>query len=450
MSYKFFPHTEDDIRAMLKTCGEKSLDDLYKDIPEDLVLKKEYALPEGLSEIEVRKFFNGLADGNETLKCLIGAGCYDHYSPSVVNSIVSRSEFLTSYTPYQAEISQGTLQYIFEYQSMMAMLTGMEVSNASMYDGCTATAEAMMMAVAAAKKRNKVLISATVNPIVRHVVDTYAKYHGVTIEVIAEADGVTDRADFEAKVAANDVAGVIVAAPNFYGIVEDYTGWTDFCHSHKTLLIMNNVVSTLGVLKTPGEWGADIAVGDGQSLGIPMNFGGPYVGYLCTSKKLIRKMPGRIVGATTDMEGKRTFVLTLQAREQHIRREKATSNICSNESLMALYVTVYMALMGKDGLREVNELGYSGAHYLAEKLGELKGFSMAFPDKPFLNEFAVKYDGDIDELQNVLLDYNGVQLGLKIADHTLLLCVTETISKDELDEVILTCKAYTEGEDENE
>ena len=450
MSYKFFPHTEDDIRAMLKTCGEKSLDDLYKDIPEDLVLKKEYDLPEGLSEIEVRKFFNGLADGNETLKCLIGAGCYDHYSPSVVNSIVSRSEFLTSYTPYQAEISQGTLQYIFEYQSMMAMLTGMEVSNASMYDGCTATAEAMMMAVAAAKKRNKVLISATVNPIVRRVVDTYAKYHGVTIEVIAEADGVTDRADFEAKVAANDVAGVIVAAPNFYGIVEDYTGWTDFCHSHKTLLIMNNVASTLGVLKTPGEWGADIAVGDGQSLGIPMNFGGPYVGYLCTSKKLIRKMPGRIVGATTDMEGKRTFVLTLQAREQHIRREKATSNICSNESLMALYVTVYMALMGKDGLREVNELSYSGAHYLAEKLCKLKGFSMAFPDKPFLNEFAVKYDGDIDELQNVLLDYNGVQLGLKIADHTLLLCVTETISKDELDEVILTCKAYTEGEDEDE
>ena len=372
MSYKFFPHTEDDIRAMLKTCGEKSLDDLYKDIPKDLVLKKEYDLPEGLSEIEVRKFFNGLADGNETLKCLIGAGCYDHYSPSVVNSIVSRSEFLTSYTPYQAEISQGTLQYIFEYQSMMAMLTGMEVSNASMYDGCTATAEAMMMAVAAAKKRNK------------------------------------------------------------------------------TLLIMNNVASTLGVLKTPGEWGADIAVGDGQSLGIPMNFGGPYVGYLCTSKKLIRKMPGRIVGATTDMEGKRTFVLTLQAREQHIRREKATSNICSNESLMALYVTVYMALMGKEGLREVNELGYSGAHYLAEKLCELKGFSMAFPDKPFLNEFAVKYDGDIDELQNVLLDYNGVQLGLKIADHTLLLCVTETISKDELDEVILTCKAYTEGEDEDE
>ena len=450
MSYKFFPHTPDDIRAMLHTCGEQSIDDLYKDIPEELVLKKEYGLPEGLSEIEIRKFFNNLANGNETLKCLIGAGCYDHYSPSVVNNIVGRSEFLTSYTPYQAEISQGTLQYIFEYQSMMAMLTGMEVSNASMYDGCTATAEAMMMAVAAAKKRNKVLISATVNPIVRRVVETYAKFNGVVLDTIAETNGITDKADFEAKVAANDVAGVIVAAPNFYGIVEDYSGWADFCHAHKSLLIMNCVASTLGVLKSPGEWGADIAVGDGQSLGIPMNFGGPYVGFLCTNKKLIRKMPGRIVGATTDLDGKRTFVLTLQAREQHIRREKATSNICSNESLMALYVTVYMALMGKEGLKEVNELGYSGAHYLAEKLCELKGFSLSHPDQPFLNEFAINFDGDIDELQNVLLDYSGVQFGLKIAEHTLLLCVTETISKDDLDEVILTCKAFTEGDNNNE
>ena len=213
---------------------------------------------------------------------------------------------------------------------------------------------------------------------------------------------------------------------------------------------MNCVASTLGVLKSPGEWGADIAVGDGQSLGIPMNFGGPYVGFLCTNKKLIRKMPGRIVGATTDLDGKRTFVLTLQAREQHIRREKATSNICSNESLMALYVTVYMALMGKEGLKEVNELGYSGAHYLAEKLCELKGFSLSHPDQPFLNEFAINFDGDIDELQNVLLDYSGVQFGLKIAEHTLLLCVTETISKDDLDEVILTCKAFTEGDNNNE
>ena len=437
--FKYFPHTEGDIQAMLNTCGMTSLDDLYKDIPEELQFKREYALPKALSELEVRRFFNELGDNNETLKCFIGAGCYDHYCPSVVQSIVSRSEFLTSYTPYQAEISQGTLQYIFEYQSMMAELTGMEVSNASMYDGCTATAEAMMMAVAHAKKRNKILVSATLNPIVTRVVETYAKFQGVTVEKIAEKDGVADKADFEAKVAANDVAGVIIPAPNFYGIVEDYTGWADFCHQHKTLLIINAVASTLGVLKTPAEWGADIAVGDGQSLGLPMSFGGPFVGYLCASKKLIRKMPGRIVGATQDKEGKRTFVLTLQAREQHIRREKATSNICSNQGLMSLYVTIYMALMGKKGLREVNELSYSGAHYLADQLCKTGKFEMAYPGKPYLNEFAVKGHGDIDKLQEDLRGIQGAQFGLKIADDQLLLCVTETLTKEDIDVVVETC-----------
>ena len=437
--FKYFPHTEGDIQAMLKTCGMNSLDDLYKDIPEELQFKREYALPKALSEVEVRRFFNELGENNETLKCFIGAGCYDHYSPSVVQSIVNRSEFLTSYTPYQAEISQGTLQYIFEYQSMMTELTGMEVSNASMYDGCTATAEAMMMAVANSKKRNKVLISATVNPIIIRVVETYAKFHGVIIEKIAEKDGLTDQADFETKVAADDIAGVIVSAPNFYGIVEDYTGWADFCHQHKTLFIMNCVANTLGVLKSPAEWGADIAAGDGQSLGIPMSFGGPFVGYMCTSKKLIRKMPGRIVGATKDLNGKRTFVLTLQAREQHIRREKATSNICSNQGLMALYVTIYMALMGKKGLREVNELSYSGAHYLAHQLCKTGKFEMAYPDKPYLNEFVVRVNGDIDQLQNDLRGIQGAQFGLKIADDKLLLCVTETLSKEDIDVVVETC-----------
>ena len=303
-----------------------------------------------------------------------------------------------------------------------------------MYDGCTATAEAMMMAVANAKKRNKVLISETVNPIVIRVVETYAKFHGVVVEKIAAEGGVTSRADFEAKIAKDDVAGVIVATPNFYGILEDYTGWADLCHEHKALLIMNCVASALGVIKTPAEWGADVAVGDGQSLGIPMNFGGPYVGFLCTSKKLIRKMPGRIVGATKDADGKRTFVLTLQAREQHIRREKATSNICSNESLMALYVTIYMSLMGKKGLREVNELGYSGAHYLAEKLVKSGKFELAFPDKPFLNEFAVKTTQDIDMLQTIGA-LEGFNVGLKIADDTMLICVTEQRTKDEIDDL---------------
>ena len=435
MNFKFFPHTEDDIRSMLNTCGEQKLEDLYKDIPEELVFKREYALPDALSEVEVRRFFDDLGSYNMPLTCFVGAGCYDHYSPSVVNDILRRSEFLTSYTPYQAEISQGTLQYIFEYQSMMAELTGMEVSNASMYDGCTATAEAMMMAVANAKKRNKVLISDTVNPIVIRVVETYAKFHGVEVVRIAAENGVTSRADFEAKITQDDVAGVIVATPNFYGILEDYTGWADLCHEHKALFIMNCVVSALGVIKTPAEWDADIAVGDGQSLGIPMNFGGPYVGFLCTSKKLIRKMPGRIVGATTDADGKRTFVLTLQAREQHIRREKATSNICSNESLMALYVTIYMSLMGKQGLRDVNELGYSGAHYLAEQLCATGKFEMAYPDKPFLNEFAIKTTLNVDDVQSQCL-CAGIQAGLKIADDTLLMCVTEARSKAEIDALV--------------
>ena len=449
MNYKFFPHTDEDIRSMLNTCGERSLEDLYKDIPSELVFKREYNLPEAMSEVEVRRFFDELGMYNETLTCFVGAGCYDHYSPSVVNDIIRRSEFLTSYTPYQDEISQGTLQYIFEYQSMMAELTGMEVSNASMYDGCTATAEAMMMAVSNAKKRNKVLISSTVNPIVIRVVETYAKFHGVEVVRIAEENGVTSRADFEAKIAQDDVAGVIVATPNFYGILEDYTGWADLCHEHKALLIMNCMASALGVMKTPAEWGADIAVGDGQSLGIPMNFGGPYVGFLCTSKKLIRKMPGRIVGATNDADGKRTFVLTLQAREQHIRREKATSNICSNESLMALYVTIYMALMGKQGLKQVNEMGYSGAHYLAEKLCATGKFEMAFPDKPFLNEFAVKTTLNIDALQDQCL-CAGLQAGLKIADDTLLLCVTEARSKMEIDALIEQVELLINEEENNE
>ena len=448
MTYKFFPHTEDDIRSMLNTCGEQKLEDLYKDIPEELVFKREYDLPEAMSEVEVRRFFDELGSYNEPLTCFVGAGCYDHYSPSVVNDILRRSEFLTSYTPYQAEISQGTLQYIFEYQSMMAELTGMEVSNASMYDGCTATAEAMMMAVSNAKKRNKVLISDTVNPIVIRVVETYAKFHGVEVEHIAEEGGVTSRADFETKISQDDVAGVIVATPNFYGILEDYTGWADLCHEHKALLIMNCVASALGAIKTPGEWGADIAVGDGQSLGVPMNFGGPYVGFLCTSKKLIRKMPGRIVGATVDADGKRTFVLTLQAREQHIRREKATSNICSNQSLMALYVTIYMSLMGPKGLREVNELGYSGAHYLAERLCATGKFEMAFPDKPFLNEFAVKTTMSIDDVQ-AQCRFMGIQAGLKIADDMLLLCVTESRSKAEIDALIEQVEQLTSQEEEN-
>lgn len=435
MNYKYFPHTADELNEMLKVCGKHSLDELFDEIPEEIRLKRDYDLPSEMSEVEIRRFFTELGAKNKPLTCFAGAGCYDHYSPAVISQIISRSEFLTSYTPYQAEISQGTLQYIFEFQSMMTELTGMEVGNASMYDGATATAEAMMMAVSAAKKKNTVLVSSTLNPNVKAVLETYAKYQGINLEYIAETDGATDKADFEAKVAGGDVAGVVVASPNYYGILEDYSGWADACHAQKALFVMNCQASALGAIKSPGEWGADIAAGDGQSLGIPMSFGGPYVGYLCTKKALIRKMPGRVVGATKDVNGKRSFVLTLQAREQHIRREKATSNICSNQSLMALYVTIYLALMGEKGLKEVNSLGYSGAHYLAEKLCATGKFTLAYPNQPFLNEFVVETAIDIDALQSACAE-KGILAGVKIADDKLLLCVTEMRSKAEIDKLV--------------
>ena len=431
---KYFPHTTEDIEQMLAVAGLKSLDDLFAEIPQQLLFNKEFALPEAMSEAEIRRFFDELGNKNSRLVCFAGAGVEDHYSPSVINAIIQRGEFLTAYTPYQPEISQGTLQYIFEYQSMITELTGMDVTNASMYDGTTATAEAMMMTIAAAKKRNKVLVSATINPKVKRVVETYAKYQGVSVETIPEKEGVTDLAALETMLAGDDVAGVILAQPNFYGIIEDYSGVADMCHAKKALMVMNANPSSLAVLKTPAEWGADIACGDAQSLGIPMNYGGSYVGYLATTNALVRKLPGRIVGATTDVDGKRAFVLTLQAREQHIRREKANSNICSNQSLMALYVTIYLSLMGHKGLKEVNAASYGGAHYLAEKLVATGKCTLAF-DKPFMNEFAVKTAVPAKDIQEALLAA-GILGGVRIADDMLLICVTEQRTKAEIDKFV--------------
>lgn len=434
--YKYFPHTEADIKGMLEHIGIKSIDELYAEVPEQVRLKKDYDLPEAKSELEIRQFFAGLAAKNKQLTCFAGAGAYDHYTPAAVPQIVSRSEYLTSYTPYQAEISQGTLHYIFEYQSMMAELTGMDISNASMYDGSTATAEAVLMAVASAKKARKVLVSETVDPKILAVIRTYAHFHGVDIEMVKATDGATDKADLDSKLAAGGVAGVLVQQPNYFGVVEDYTGFADATHAAKALFIMNNVAADLAVLRTPGEWGADIAVGDGQSLGLPMSFGGPYVGYMCCREKLMRKMPGRIVGMTKDSRGQRAFVLTLQAREQHIRREKATSNICSNESLMALFVTIYMSLMGKQGLKEAAELSYAGAHYLMDRLVATGRFKPAF-DRPFFNEFCVRYAGDVDELQKRFID-NGILGGVKVAPDTIMFAVTEKRTKEEIDKLIET------------
>ncbi|MBO5155603.1 MAG: aminomethyl-transferring glycine dehydrogenase subunit GcvPA [Prevotella sp.] len=434
MTYKYFPHTDEDLKEMLAKVGVDSLEGLYAEVPESIRFKGDYDLPEGKSEMEIRRFFDTLGSENKQLTCFAGAGTYDHYTPSVIPAIVQRSEFLTSYTPYQAEISQGTLHYIFEYQSMMAELTGMDVSNASMYDGTTATAEAMLMCVAAGKKANKVLVSETVDPKTIEVINTYAHFHGVEIEMVKAVDGATDRDDYMQKVAQGGVAGMIVQQPNYYGVVEDYSGFADAAHANKALLVVNSIAADLALLKTPAEWGADLAVGDGQSLGIPMTFGGPSVGYMCCTEKLIRKMPGRIVGMTNDNRGQRAFVLTLQAREQHIRRQKATSNICSNESLMALFVTIYMSLMGKEGLKEAARLSYAGAHYMAERLVATGKCRLAF-NRPFFNEFCVRYDGDVDALQQKFID-NGIFGGIKVADDTIMFAVTEKRTKEEIDKLV--------------
>ena len=436
MSYKYFPHTEDDLQAMLQKVGVASMDDLYAEVPAGIRFQGDYQLPSEMSELEVRQLFEKLGTQNQTLTCFAGAGVYDHYTPAVIPQLLQRSEFLTSYTPYQAEISQGTLHYIFEYQSMMTELTGMDISNASMYDGTTAAAEAVMMAVASGKKQNKVLVSETLDPKTLEVIRTYAHFHGIQLEMIAAENGVTSKADMEAKLAEGGVAGVLVQQPNYYGIVEDYSGFADCCHQQKALFMMDSVIADLAVLKTPGEWGADIAVGDGQSLGIPMQWGGPYVGYLCCTEKLIRKMPGRIVGKTVDSRGQRAFVLTLQAREQHIRRQKATSNICSNQSLMALFVTMYCSLMGKQGLKEAAQLSYAGAHYLCDELLKTGHFQLVY-QQPFFNEFVVRYDGDVDSLQRRWLQH-GFFGGVKIADDQIMLAVTEKRTKEEIRQLVET------------
>lgn len=437
-TFSYFPHTEDDIKSMLERIGVGSLDDLYSDVPDKFIYRGEYDLPDAMSEQQVRSFFESLDKKDLHLKVFAGAGAYDHYTPSVIPYICSRSEFLTAYTPYQAEISQGTLRYIFEYQSMICALTGMDVSNASMYDGPTAAAEAMMMAVACTKRKTRVLLSETLLPHVRKVVETYAKFHNVQLGYISMKDGQTGLESMKEELAKGDVAGVIVPSLNRFGIVEDLTGFAEAVHEAKAIAVEYCDPSALAVVRTPGEWGFDIAVGDGQSLGIPMCFGGPYVGFMACRKDYVRKMPGRIVGQTQDADGKRCFVLTLQAREQHIRREKATSNICSNQSLMALYVTVYMSLMGKEGLAKVNSLSSAGAHYLYGELLKTGKFEPVF-DKPFLKEFVLKPLVPVEKLQQKLLD-EGFFGALATEEGYVSFCVTEKRTRAEVDSLVEAVK----------
>lgn len=441
-SHRYFPHTPEDIEKMLGRCGAKSLDDLYSDVPSSLRLKAPYKLPEAMSEPELDRYFGKLSRQNKEMTVFAGGGFYHHYTPAVIPAMLSRSEFYTAYTPYQPEISQGTLQYIFEYQSMMCGLTGMDVCNASMYDGATATAEAMIMAVSAAKKRNRVLISSTVAPAVLEVCKTYAAGHGIQIDLIPEADGAVDSVALKTMLDEGNVAGVVVATPNYYGIVEDYTGFADDIHAAKALLIVNTHASALGVLRSQAEWGADIACGEAQSLGMPLNYGGPGLGYLCCRKALMRKLPGRIVGATYDASGKRSFVLTLQAREQHIRRQKATSNICSNQGIMTLHAAIYLSLMGEEGLRTVNEIGYNGAHRLAEELVATGKVTMVHPERPYLNEFVVETKAPLTAAKMLeALECADILGGIAIDENKVLIAVTEMCSPADIDSYISTVKA---------
>lgn len=431
-SFCYFPQTEEDIRVMLERIGVASLDDLYSDVPQEYVFKKEYDLPAAMSEDEVRSFFEKLASDNRKLKVFVGQGAYDHYTPAVIPYLTSRSEFITAYTPYQCEISQGTLRYIFEWQSMICSLTGLDCSNASMYDGPTAAAEAMRMCVASTRKRNSVVVSSGLLPHVVETLKTYAKYAGINLVVSDDVTG-------DVSEGVLDLAGVIVPSINRFGIIEDHTGLADLVHSLGGLLVEYCDPSALAVVKTPAEWGADIAVGDGQSLGIPLCYGGPYVGFMACRSDLMRKIPGRIVGQTEDASGKRCYVLTLQAREQHIRREKATSNICSNQSLMALWCTVYLSLMGPEGMRRVNELCYERSHYLFDKLLATGKFERVF-ERDFLKEFVLKPLCPVEKLQKALLDA-GYFAALATEEGLVTFCATERHSYEEIDRLVEVVKA---------
>lgn len=419
---------------MLDRIGVAYVDDLYADVPEEVLFREEYELPEGMSETELRAWFDELGSKNEQLTVFAGQGAYDHYSPSTIGHLLQRSEFYTAYTPYQPEISQGTLQYIFEYQSIISELTGMESSNASMYDGATAAAETMFMMVASARKKNRVLVSETISHRVRRVMETYAKFHGVELTVIPEKDGVTDLNILKDELGKGDVAGVLLPQPNRYGLIENFEGIAEMIHGSKGYMAMYCDPSALAVLRTPKSWGADIACGDGQTLGMPLQFGGPYLGFIACGNDMLRKMPGRVVGATKDINGKRCYVLTLQAREQHIRRQKATSNICSNQSLMALYATIYVALMGPNGLKEVNILSCDGAHYLHDKLLASGKFHKVF-DAPFLKEFTLRTDLDIKAV-NEKLRMHGFMGGVELGEGLVSFAVTEKRTKEEIDKLV--------------
>lgn len=439
--FPYITNTLEDEKIMLKSVGAESIQELFSDIPDDVKLNRKLNINPPMSEIEIEKCVKSLSKKNkstEELVCFLGAGVYDHYIPSIIKHIVSRSEFYTAYTPYQPEISQGTLQAIFEYQSLICNLTGLDVSNASMYDGATACAEAAFMA-AESTKRKSIIVSKTVHPEIRKVLHTYARFKGLELIEIDAKEGVTDTSKLK-ELVDSKIGGVIVQNPNFFGIIEDMTEVEKITHHNKALLIMSVDPISLGILKTPGEIGADIAVGEGQSLGNAMNFGGPYLGFMATTTKLMRKIPGRIVGQTEDVDGKRAFVLTLQAREQHIRREKATSNICSNQALNALTAAIYLTTMGKQGLKEVAYQSMQKAHYAFSEIIKSEKYKPVF-NKPFFKEFVIQAQQGASIINHNLLESNiigGYDIEINYPDYknALLLCVTEKRTKSEIDKLV--------------
>lgn len=435
----YIPNTKYDKEIMLKEMGISSFEELLEDIPKSL-RKFSLTLQQGLSEPEALKALKDLSERNtDTEKCIsfLGAGAYEHYIPSIVDHLASRSEFYTCYTPYQPEVSQGTLQAIYEFQTFMCELTGMDVSNASLYDGSTALAEAALLALRLNEK-NKIIISRAIHPEYRQVLRTYLEGMHTEIVEIPSPGGITDMDQLE-KAIDDKTAAVLIQSPNFFGCIEDMDSFSNIVHKHDALFIACVNPVSLGILKPPGEYYADIAVGEAQVLGNYINYGGPYLGFFTVKKDLLRRMPGRIAGETVDSNGKRCFVLTLQAREQHIRRQKATSNICTNQALLALRACIYLCALGKKGLRELANLNVQKSHYAYERLSALDSMKPVFK-KPFFHEFVLKAQDNlrIDKINEHLLK-KGIIGGLELSgfypelDNSMLLCVTETKTKGSID-----------------
>lgn len=431
----FVPNTKEQQTEMLREIGYEKMDDLFMHIPEAVKFEGELDLPDGMSELEVSRDIRRLAAENTVFESVFrGAGAYRHYIPAIVNSVVSKETLQTAYTPYQAEISQGVLQSIFEYQTMICDLTGMDVSNASVYDGGTAAGEAVAMC--RGRKSNRALVSACIQPSVMKVIETYCFGNGMEVVAVPEKDGKTDVEELK-KLMTDDTSCVLIQHPNYYGNLEDAEEIGKVAHSVKNCkYIMSVNPMTLAIMKTPREYGADFAIGEGQPLGLATAFGGPYLGFMASVDSMKRSLPGRIVGQTTDRNGKTGYVLTLQAREQHIRREKASSNICSNQALCALAVGVYLAAMGNEGLRNVATQCYSKAHYMAQKFTEI-GFEVE--NDEFFHEFVTKSDKKSDDILKALED-NGILGGLPLGDDRILWCCTEMNSKADIDKAVAVVK----------